>query len=154
MPAPEISTCFWFDDQALQAAELYTSLFDDARITEVFHKNGDPAQGAFTVAFTLMGQRYWGLNGGPFYTATPAASITVYVDTQVEVDRLWAALLAGGGVESRCGWLTDRFGISWQIIPRALTRLLKTDATGRVLQAMMDMVKLNIAALEAAAGTT
>ena len=87
----------------------------------MFYRNGDPAQGAFTVAFTLSGQRYWGLNGGPHFKPTPAASITVYVDTQAEVDRLWAALLAGDGVESRCGWLVDRFGIFWKIIPCAAT---------------------------------
>lgn len=150
MPAPEISTCLWFDDQAEAAATLYVSLFDDSVITEVFYKGGDRNAGAFTVAFTLMGQKYWGLNGGPYYQLTPATSISVYVDSQAEVDRLWSALLEGGA-ESRCGWLTDRFGLSWQIIPRALPRLLKSDTTGRVMQAMMGMVKLDIAALEAAA---
>ncbi len=103
------------------------------------------------VAFTLMGQQYLAMNGGPHYRLTPAVSISVHVDTQDEVDRLWTALLAEGGVESRCGWLTDRFGLSWQIIPRALPRLLQTKAAPRVLQAMMAMVKLDIAALEAAA---
>ena len=151
MPAPEMSTCFWFDAQALEAAQLYTSLFDGSRITEVFYKDGDPDKGAFTVAFTLLGQAYWGLNGGPLFKHSPAVSLTVHVDSQAEVDRLWAALLAGGGTESRCGWLADRFGISWQIIPRALPRLLRADTTGRVMQSMMGMVKLDIAALEAAA---
>lgn len=151
MPHPEIATCLWYDTGALEAARLYTGLFDDSAITDVFYKGGDPAQGAFTVSFTLMGQRYWGLNGGPHFKPSPAASISVHVDTQAEVDRLWAALLAGGGAESRCGWLEDRFGISWQIIPRALPRLLKSDASGRVMQAMMGMIKLDIAALEAAA---
>lgn len=150
MPAPSISTCLWFNDQAEPAARLYCSLFDGSEITEIFYKGGDPAAGAFTVAFTLMGQHYWGLNGGPYYALTPAASISVHVDTQAEVDRLWSALLEGGS-ESRCGWLTDRFGLSWQIIPRALPRLLKSDTTGRVMHAMMGMVKLDIAALEAAA---
>ena len=147
---PEISTCLWFDDQAEAAARFYCSLFDGAEITEIFYKNGDPQAGAFTVAFTLMGQKYWGLNGGPYYKLTPAVSITVYVDTQAEVDRLWLALLEGGA-ESRCGWLTDRFGLSWQVLPRALPRLLQSDRTGRVMQTMMGMVKLDIAALEAAA---
>jgi predicted 3-demethylubiquinone-9 3-methyltransferase (glyoxalase superfamily) len=150
MTAPAISTCLWFDDQAEHAARLYCSLFEDAEITEIFYKGGDPKAGAFTVSFTLMGQNYWGLNGGPHYSLSPAVSITVHVDTQPEVDRLWTALLEGG-TESRCGWLTDRFGVSWQIIPRALPRLLKSDKTGRVMQAMMGMVKLNIAQLEAAA---
>lgn len=158
MPAPDpaapsgpaISTCLWFDDQAEAAALFYCSLFEGAEITEIFYKNGDPQAGAFTVAFTLLGQKYWGLNGGAYYKLTPAVSISVYVDTQAEVDRLWHALLEGG-TESRCGWLTDRFGLSWQIIPRALPRLLQSDQTGRVMQAMMGMVKLDIAALEAAA---
>ncbi len=151
MSAPGVSTCLWFNDQALAAAQIYTSLFDDAEITNVFYKGGDAKNGAFTVEFTLMGQKYWGLNGGPHYALTPAASVSVHVDTQAEVDHLWDALLAGGGVESRCGWLTDRFGLSWQIIPRALPRLLKTDTSGRVMAAMMQMVKLDIAALETAA---
>ncbi len=150
MADPAISTCLWFDDQAEHAAKFYCSLFEESEITEVFYKGGDPAAGAFTVAFTLMGQKYWGLNGGPHYALSPAVSITVYIDTQAEVDRLWAALL-DGGLENRCGWLTDRFGLSWQIIPRALPRLLQADTSGRVMQAMMGMVKLNIAELEAAA---
>ena len=151
MPAPEVSTCLWFDSCAEEAATFYCSLFDDARITEVMRKQGDPAGSAFTVAFTLMGQSYWAMNGGPHYKLTPAASVTVYVDTQAEVDHLWTALLANGGIENRCGWLTDRFGLTWQIVPRALIRLLKSDSSGRVMQAMMTMVKLDIAALEAAA---
>ena len=150
MPAPEISTCLWFDDQAEAAATFYCSLFDNARITEVMRRQGDPKGGAFTVAFSLMGQNFWGLNGGPHYKLSPAASITVYVDTQAEVDRLWSALLENGGLESRCGWLTDRFGLSWQLIPRALIRLLKADTSGQVIQAMMGMIKIDIAALEAA----
>ncbi len=151
MPAASVATCLWFDSEALEAARLYTSLFEDAGITDVFYRGGEPSLGVFTVEFTLMGQAYWGLNGGPHYKPSPAASISVHVDTQPEVDRLWHALLAGGGAESRCGWLTDRFGISWQIIPRALPRLLKSDPSGCVMQAMMGMVKLDIAALEAAA---
>lgn len=151
MPKPDISTCIWFDTQAEEAARLYCSLFDESAITDIHYHNGDPAMGAFTVAFTLMGQRYWGLNGGPHFTLSPAFSISVNVDTQAEVDRLWTALLEGGGEESRCGWLKDRFGLSWQIIPRALPRLLQSDTSGRVMQAMMGMVKLDVAALEAAA---
>jgi predicted 3-demethylubiquinone-9 3-methyltransferase (glyoxalase superfamily) len=147
---PEISTCIWFNDQAEAAARLYCSLFAESEITEIYYRNGDPAAGCFTVAFTLMGQKYWGLNGGPMFPLSHAMSISVHVDTQAEVDRLWSALLADGGQESRCGWLVDRFGLSWQIIPRALPRLLKLDNSGRVMQAMMGMIKLDIAALEAA----
>ena len=93
-----------------------------------------------------MGQKYWGLNGGSMFALSPAVSITAHLDTQAEVDRIWAVLLADGGAESRCGWLKDRFGLSGQTIPR----LLKADTSGRVMQAMMGMVKLDIAGLEAA----
>ena len=151
MTAPAISTCLWYETEAEQAATLYCSLFPDARITNVFRQHGDPQNRAFLVEFTLMGQAYCAMNGGPHYKLTPAASIFALVDTQAEVDHLWAALLADGGQTSRCGWLTDRYGLSWQIIPRALTRLMQSDTSGRVVQAMMAMVKIDIAALEAAA---
>ncbi len=150
MQAPAVSTCLWFDDQAEPAAALYCSLFDDATITSILRQHGDAQNRAFTVAFTLMGQEYWALNGGPHVKHGPAASITVGVGTQAKVDHFWNALL-DGGAESRCGWLTDRFGLSWQIFPRALPRLLQTEGTGKVMQAMPGMVKLDIAALEAAA---
>lgn len=146
----DVSTCLWFDSQAEEAARFYSGLLPDSEVTEIFRQGADPNAPAFTVAFTLMGQRYWGLNGGPHYRLTPAASITVYCDTQDEVDRLWNALLEGGE-PSRCGWLTDRFGLSWQIVPRALPRLLKTAAGPKVLAAMMGMIKLDISGLEAAA---
>lgn len=151
MSVPSIQTCLWFDASAEQAATLYCSLFSDARITNVFRQGG-PESPAFMVEFSLMGQSYAAMNGGPHYTLTPAASIVAHVDSQAEVDQLWAALLADGGVESRCGWLTDRYGLSWQIIPRALPRLLQADKSGKVMQAMMGMVKIDVAALEAAAG--
>lgn len=150
MPEPSVSTCLWFDTQAEEAARFYCSLFPDAAVTHVFPQHGDPEGRAFIVEFTLMGQAYSALNGGPHYKLTPAASIFVLVETQMEVDRLWNALL-DGGQPSRCGWLTDRFGLSWQIVPRALPRLLQQDASGRVLQAMLGMVKLDVAGLEAAA---
>lgn len=151
MAAPSIQTCLWYEDQAEQAATLYCNLFPDAAISNVFRQQGGNDANAFMVEFTLMGQSYAAMNGGPHYTLTPAASIVAHVDDQAEVDRLWAALLANGGVESRCGWLTDRYGLSWQIIPRALPRLLQADTSGRVMRAMMGMVKIDVAALEAAA---
>ena len=151
MAAPAISTCLWYEKDAEQAATLYCSLFPDAAITNIFRQQGDPENRAFLVEFTLMGQSYSAMNGGPHYKLTPAASIFALVDTQGEVDRLWAALLDGGGQESRCGWLVDRFGLSWQIIPRALTRLMQSDKSGRVVQAMSKMIKIDVAALEAAA---
>ena len=151
MIAPAISTCLWFESHAQEAATFYCSLFPDARITQVFRQQGDPQNRAFLVEFTLMGQAYSAMNGGPHYKLTPAASVVVLVDTQAEVDHLWSALLADGGSPSRCGWLTDRYGLSWQIIPRALPRLMQADTSGRVVQAMMTMVKIDVAGLEAAA---
>lgn len=151
MTAPSIQTCLWYDDQAEPAATLYCRLFPDAAITNVFRQQGSPDSKPFMVEFTLMGQSYAAMNGGPHYRLTPAASIVAHVDGQAEVDQLWDALLADGGVESRCGWLTDRYGLSWQIIPRALLRLLKADQSGRVVRALRAMVKIDVAALEAAA---
>lgn len=151
MSAPSVATCLWFNDQALQAAQLYVGLVPNSAITNVFYKGGDAANGAFTVEFTLNGQRYWGLNGGQHYALTPAASISLHVDTQAEIDALWAALLADGGRESRCGWLTDRFGLSWQIIPSILPQLLQNDPKGHVMAVAMATVKFDIAALQAAA---
>ena len=151
MAAPAISTCLWYEKDAEDAATLYCSLFPDAAITNIFRQQGDPENRAFLVEFSLMGQSYSAMNGGPHYKLTPAASIFALVDTQGEVDRLWAALLENGGQESRCGWLVDRYGLSWQIIPRALTRLMQSDKSGRVVQAMSKMIKIDVAALEAAA---
>jgi predicted 3-demethylubiquinone-9 3-methyltransferase (glyoxalase superfamily) len=151
MTAASISTCLWFDHHAEAAATLYCSLIPGSAITNIFRQQGDPDRRAFIVEFHLAGQSYTAMNGGPHYTLTPAASVVVHVDTQSEVDHLWASLLAGGGLENRCGWLTDRFGLSWQIIPRALPRLLQSDTSGRVMRAMMGMVRIDIAALEAAA---
>ena len=151
MTAPALTTCFWYETGAEEAATLYCSLFPDARITNVFRQHGDPQNRAFMVEFTMMGQSFSAMNGGPHYKLSPAASVVALVDTQAEVDHLWASLLADGGEASRCGWLTDRYGLSWQIIPRALPRLMQADPSGRVVQAMMGMVKINVAELEAAA---
>lgn len=147
-----VQTCLWFDQNALEAAEAYVGLLPGSRISHVFPQRGKP-DAAFLVQVELLGQRYSFLNGGPHYKLSPAASIEVHLDDQAEVDRLWDALLEGGTAQ-RCGWLVDRFGVSWQIIPRALMRLLATpdDAVaGRVLGAMRGMVKLDGPALEAAA---
>lgn len=151
MTAPSVATCLWFDHQAEEAATLYCSLIPGSAITDIFRQDGKPQNPAFMVEFHLGGQAYQAMNGGPHYVLNPAASIVVQIDSQAEVDHLWDALLADGGRESRCGWLTDRFGLSWQIIPRALPRLVKADRSGRVLQAMSQMIKIDIAGLEAAA---
>jgi predicted 3-demethylubiquinone-9 3-methyltransferase (glyoxalase superfamily) len=151
MTAPSVTTCLWFDHQAEEAARLYCSLIPGSAINDVFRQNGNPQNPAFLVDFYLAGQAYQAMNGGPHYTLNPAASIVIQIDSQAELDHLWDALLADGGRESRCGWLTDRFGLSWQIIPRALPRLINADRSGRVLQAMSQMVRIDIAGLEAAA---
>ena len=150
MTAPSVSTCLWFDAQAEEAATFYCSLFPDAKITLRMPQLGDAENRAFLVEFCLQDQIFTAMNGGPHYKLTPAVSICAYVDTQAEIDHLWTALLQGG-TASRCGWLTDRYGLSWQILPRALPRLLQQDRSGRVVKAMMAMIKLDLAVLEAAA---
>ena len=148
---PKVSTCLWFDGDAEEAAAFYTSLLPDSQITSVVRRAANAP--ALLVEFTLGGAPFQALNGGPQYTFSEAASISVMTEDQEETDRLWAALIANGGRESQCAWLKDRFGMSWQIVPRALPRLLgSTDhaAAERAMQAMMGMRKIDIAALEAA----
>lgn len=150
----KISTCLWYNTQAEEAANLYVSLFDNSRITNINRRppDGPMAEGkVLTVNFELEGTEFTALNGGPNFAFTEASSMVVKCDSQEEVDRLWEALLADGGQESQCGWLKDRYGLSWQIIPRAMFRLFSDEARApRVMAAMMDMVKLDIAKLEAA----
>jgi len=152
MPVTSLATCLWFEKDAEAAATFYCSLLPHSRITQINRQQGDPQNRAFMVGFDLMGQHYLAMNGGPHYQLSPAVSISVSLSDQADIDRLWSALLQDGGVESRCGWLTDRWGLSWQILPEALPRLLANDGSGRVMQAMMAMVKCDIAALVAAAG--
>ncbi|TDD32397.1 VOC family protein [Nonomuraea terrae] len=148
----KITTFLWFDNQAEEAASFYTSLFADSRIVEVQRRgDGEPAM---MVTFELAGQRFLALNGGPTYRFTEAVSLYVDCETQEEVDELWARLTEGGE-DSQCGWLKDRWGLSWQIIPRRLSELLThpDPATAqRAAQAMMGMQKIDIKALEQAAG--
>ena len=156
MPPPSLSTHLWFDDQAEEAATFYVSLFPDARIISVARQMGPdgPTDKAFVVEFELQGQRYQAMNGGPTFRLSEAVSIAVLVDTQDELDRLWTALISDGGSESRCGWCKDRWGLSWQVIPRWMvdTILAGGPRAGRVVQAMMGMTKLDLPALQAAAG--
>lgn len=148
---PKVRTCLWFDGNGEDAARLYVDLLPGSAITSI--SRPDPAAPPMVVELTLDGTPFLFLNGGPHYTLTPAASIAVRTADQAETDRLWDALVADGGQESQCGWLVDRFGVSWQIVPDALPRLLGSDdreAAGRALQAMLGMQRLDIAALEAA----
>ncbi|HLU96365.1 MAG TPA: VOC family protein [Thermobifida alba] len=148
----KITTCLWFDDQAEQAANFYTSLFGNSRIVEVQYYNEampDRAGQVMLVVFELAGQRFMALNGGPEFTFTEAVSLHVDCADQREVDELWAKL-TDGGQESQCGWLKDRFGLSWQIIPRRLTELLNDpdpDRAVRATRAMLGMRKIDVQGL-------
>lgn len=147
----KVRTCLWFDGTALEAAELYVSLLPESRIETMFRANPDSPP--MVVNFVLCGVPYQGLNGGPMFKHTEAASICVVTADQAETDRLWAALISNGGMESRCGWLKDRFGLSWQIVPEALPQLMMhpdREAARRVQSALMTMAKIEIASLEAA----
>ena len=152
----KITPFLWFDDQAEQAAEFYVSVFDNSRITSITHYGqtgpGEPGQ-VMTVEFELDGQPVTALNGGPHFKFTEAVSFSVSCEDQAEVDRYWNALL-NGGEESQCGWLKDRFGFSWQIVPAAMLRLLADPdraKANRAMAAMLKMKKLDVAVLEAAA---
>jgi predicted 3-demethylubiquinone-9 3-methyltransferase (glyoxalase superfamily) len=151
----KISPFLWFDDQAEEAANLYTSVFRDSRIVSIA-RYGDAGPGpkgqAMTVSFQLEGQDFTALNGGPNFKFTPAISLFVHCGTQDEVDRLWERL-SEGGKEGQCGWLEDRFGVSWQIVPAVLAELLggsDPKRAQRVMEAMHRMTKLDIADLEKA----
>ncbi len=144
-----ITPFLWFDTQAEEAMQFYTSIFPRSKVVSV-HRNGDQVM---SVTWELEGQRFMGLNAGPHFTFNEAVSFFVSCETQQEVDELWAALMAGGGTPSRCGWLKDRFGLSWQVIPTALPRLLGDPdraKAGRAMQAMMTMQKIDAAALQRA----
>ena len=152
----KIAPCLWFDGEAEDAAKLYVSLLPNSRIDRVQKNVVDSPAGragsVLVVNFTLAGQRFLALNGGTRFEYTHAISFEVDCDDQAEVDRLWNALSDGGAVE-QCGWLKDRYGVSWQIVPTVLKDMLgDPDASkaGRVMEAMLGMVKLDIAALNKA----
>jgi len=153
---PKITPFFWFDTQAEEAAQLYTSMFPNSRIVEVsrYGEAGPGAAGSvMTVEFDLDGQRFVALNGGPEFRFTEAVSFQIDCKSQEEVDHYWEAL-SEGGEKGPCGWLKDRFGLSWQVVPDALPRLLTDpdrEKSQRVMAAMMKMGKLEIAELERAA---
>jgi len=155
MMKQKITPCLWFDMNAEEAANFYVSIFKNSKILEIArYPEGSPYPkgSVMTVEFELDGQQFLGLNGGPQYKFTPAISMSVSCDDQLEVDTLWEKLTAGGR-EVQCGWLTDKFGLSWQIVPKALPELLKSrdpETSKRVMQAMMTMKKIDIAALKRA----
>ena len=152
----KITTYLWFDREGEEAANLYTSIFKNSKILNVA-RYGDAGPGpkgtAMTVNFQLDGQEFIALNGGPMYKFTEAISLLVDCETQEEVDRLWNKLTADGGEESMCGWLKDKFGLSWQIIPSALFRLMSDpdpEKSKRVMEAMLQMKKIDVPSLERA----
>lgn len=147
----KITTFLWFDGQAEEAAVFYTSIFPGSRVVEV---QPGPDGKPMMVVFELAGQRYLALNGGPHFTFNEAISLFVDCESQEEVDELWGKLTEGGE-EGPCGWLKDRYGLSWQIVPRELPRLLShpdPEVAGRVFQAMQGMKKIDIQGLLDAAG--
>jgi predicted 3-demethylubiquinone-9 3-methyltransferase (glyoxalase superfamily) len=154
----KVITCLWFGKDAEEAAGIYTALLPNSRIDSVNRAPTDYPGGVagdvLTVYFTLDGQQFLGLNGGERVDYGHAASVVVMCDDQAEVDRLWSALIDGGGKPVMCGWLNDRFGVPWQITPRRLVELITGPdraVAKRVTEAMMQMVKLDIAELERAA---
>jgi len=155
----KIVPCLWFDNQAEEAAKLYTSVFKGSKITKTTHyteagreAHGRPPGSVMTVVFELAGQQFTALNGGPIFKFTEAISLQVNCETQDEIDHFWSKL-SKGGQEGPCGWLKDKFGLSWQITPSIMAELFADSdpkKSGRVMQAMLKMKKLNIAELKRA----
>ncbi|MEO8157573.1 MAG: VOC family protein [Betaproteobacteria bacterium] len=160
-PVNRIIPCLWFDHQGEEAARFYAAIFPNSRIGDItrygkegFEIHGRPAGSVLTVEFELDGQPFTALNGGPVFKFNEAISLQVDCETQVQVDHFWERLSAGGdSAAQQCGWLKDRYGASWQVVPRMLRRMLQDpDAarSGRVMQALLQMKKLDIAALQQA----
>ena len=151
----KITPFLWFDDKAEEAANFYTSIFKNSKILNIarYGEAGPGPKGTvMTVTFQLEGQEFMALNGGPHYTFSPAISFFVSCETQAEVDELWEKLSAGGR-EDRCAWLTDKFGVSWQIVPKALLELIQDKdpvKSQRVFKAMLQMIKIDIEGLKRA----
>jgi len=160
-PLQRIAPCLWFDDQGEEAAKFYTSIFPNSKIRMItrygkagFEVHSRPAGSVMTVEFELEGQRFTALNGGPLFKFNEAVSFQVYCETQEEIDRYWAKLSEGGDPKAQqCGWLKDRYGLSWQVVPAGLDEMFsdpESEAYQRVFTAMLKMKKLDIAALERA----
>jgi len=153
----KIVPCLWFNKNAEEAATFYAATFPNSRVIAVHKSPTDYPDGkagdVLTVDFTVLGQRFVGLNGGPAFTFDEAISFQVFTDTQEETDRYWNAIVGNGGQESECSWCKDRFGLSWQIVPRVLIDAINdpdTAAAKRAMEAMMKMKKIDIARIEAA----
>jgi predicted 3-demethylubiquinone-9 3-methyltransferase (glyoxalase superfamily) len=154
---PELTPNLWFDTQAQQAAEFYCGIFPDSGITNVsYYSESGPGEtgSVVTVDFVLDGKPFTGINGGPIYSFTSAVSFLIDCKDQDEVDYYWERLLDGGSEPSQCGWLTDRYGVSWQVVPTRLGELMTggdPEAADRVTKAFLQMQKFDVAALERAA---
>jgi predicted 3-demethylubiquinone-9 3-methyltransferase (glyoxalase superfamily) len=145
----KITTFLWFDNQAEEAANFYCSVFKNSKINSTMKANGQ----VLTVTFSLEGQEFIALNGGPLFKFTEAISLFVSCETQEEIDQMWTKLTSNGGQESMCGWLKDKYGLSWQIVPPALGQMLSDKdpvKSKRAMDAMMKMHKLDIAVLKKA----
>jgi len=152
-----VTPCLWYDGNAEEAANLYASIFPDSSVDAVNRSPADYPNGkagnVLTVEFTVLGMKFLGLNGGPMFKFDEAVSFIVHTKDQAETDRYWDAIVASGGKPSACGWITDKFGLSWQITPQRLLDMMTTSdqaAAKRAMEAMMGMVKIDIAALERA----
>ena len=152
----KITPFLWFEHQAEEAANFYVSVFPNWKIERVVRwtEGGPgPAGSVLTVEFELNGQRFTALNGGPQFKFTEAVSFVILCEDQEEIDRYWDVLTANGGQESMCGWLKDKYGLSWQVTPTRVIELLKDPAKGpKAMEAVLQMRKLDIAKIEAAAG--
>jgi predicted 3-demethylubiquinone-9 3-methyltransferase (glyoxalase superfamily) len=153
--------CLWFDAKAEEAATFYTSLFPDSHVDKVWRSPADtpsgPAGMVLTVDFTLRGQRFQGLNGGPDFSFNEAISFVIECEDQAEADRLWDALTADGGEPGPCGWLKDRFGVSWQIVPTEVVALMEDpdpDRARRAMEAMLQMGRIEVDGVRRAADAT
>ena len=156
----KMTSCLWFDDQAEEAARFYTSIFPDSKVdtttrysAEASQVAGRPEGSVMTVTFELDGNKFMGLNGGPIFQFSEAVSFIVPCRDQQEIDFFWDRLIADGGHPSQCGWLKDRFGVSWQIVPENMEEIMKQgDAEGqrRMMAALLTMTKLDVAALQRA----
>ena len=147
----KITPFLWFDDQAEEAANFYTSLFKNSKIGRTFRNTEEAAERVLTIEFEIEGQKFVALNGGPLFKFNESVSFVINCETQEEVDYFWEKLTADGGEESACGWLRDKFGLSWQVTPTVLIDMLHDSdekKSGRVMQAMLQMQKIDIKALK------
>jgi predicted 3-demethylubiquinone-9 3-methyltransferase (glyoxalase superfamily) len=149
----KITPFLWFNNQAEEATKFYVSIFKNSKVARVTRNGPGPKDPVVSTAFQLDGQEFYALNGGPMFTFTPAISFFIHCETQGEIDEFWSKL-SNGGTQERCGWLKDKFGVSWQVVPSILGKLLQNpdpEKSKRVMAAMLQMKKLDIKGLQQAA---